>query len=67
MSGLEQRDVIVGLDGYKVDTAMQYFYIKGLARGPAMDFIVWRDGKYVEVKAHVPHREFPFSIEQIPK
>ncbi len=61
-SHLRRDDRIVGLDGYKVDTAMQYFYIQALSRSSTMDFIVWRDGKYQEVRAHVPHRRFPFSV-----
>ena len=65
MSHLQAGDVIVGLDGYKVDSAMQYFFIAGLSRNPTMDCLVWRDSTYQEVKAFVPHRRLPFTISEL--
>jgi hypothetical protein len=63
--GLHKGDVIVALDGYKVDSVTQYFMIRYKTDDPAMDFIVWRDTGYIEVKAsllgrriHVMFRDF---------
>ena len=64
-SHLLPDDVMVALDGYKIDTAMQYFYIKSLSRSSTMNFIVWRDGKYLEVKAYAPNRRFSVSIDEL--
>ena len=64
-SHLHPDDVMVALDGYKIDTAMQYFYIKSLSRSSTMDFIVWRDGEYLEVKAYAPNRRFSVSIDEL--
>lgn len=58
-TGLRFTDIFVALDGHQINTAMQYFYIKAMTRGSDMDFILYRDGKYVEVHAHVTHRRFP--------
>jgi hypothetical protein len=62
---LKRGDIMVALDGYRTDTAMQYFYIQARGHGPDMNFILWRDGKYQEVKAYVPHRRFLLSVDQV--
>jgi len=64
-SHLQVDDVMVALDGYRIDTAMQYFYIKSLSRSSTMDFVVWRDGKYREVKAYAPNRRFTLTISNL--
>jgi hypothetical protein len=64
-SHLQRGDIMVALDGYRIDTAMQYFFIQALGHGPDMNFIVWRDGKYQEVKAYVPHRRFMLPADQV--
>jgi hypothetical protein len=55
-AGLAPGDVIVELDGYRVDSGEQYDVIRALTMDSKMDFIVWRDGKYFELQALVPGR-----------
>jgi hypothetical protein len=57
-AALDTGDVVVGLDGYKVETSPQYDYIRAQSIDPKMDFIVWRQNDYLEVHASVPHRKF---------
>jgi hypothetical protein len=60
---LQKEDVIVALDGYAVNSAAQYGFIWNFTRDPAMDFIIWRDDHYLEIKASVPHRDFYVSMD----
>jgi tetratricopeptide (TPR) repeat protein len=55
---LEVGDVIVALDGYKVDSERQYGFVQHLTNDSHMDFIIWREGRYIEVKAYLTARRF---------
>ena len=57
------RDIVVGLDGYKVESEPQYDYIRAQTTDPKMDFIVWRQNIYVEVHATVPYRKFHVDLD----
>jgi tetratricopeptide (TPR) repeat protein len=53
---LQPGDVIVALDGYRVDSDVQYGFARAMTMNCNMDFIIWRNGKYLEIKAFVPDR-----------
>lgn len=54
--GLQANDVVVALDGYRVESGTQYTFVKNLSQDPKMDFIIWRDSSYREINATVPYR-----------
>ena len=54
--GLRSRDVIVGVDEWRVRTAAQFAVLADLRHDPTMTFTVWRDGRYQQVHAHIPER-----------
>ena len=55
-AGLRQTDIVVGLDGYRVRTTYQLYYLSHLADDDLMRFVVWRDGGYATVSGPVPQR-----------
>lgn len=56
---LKAGDVVVGLDGYRVDNMRQYFYVRELDRGnPVMKVVVWNGERYAEMSVTVPARLF---------
>jgi|GEM_PF-2628327 len=59
---LKPNDIIVALDGYKVGSMRQYFFIRALTSDPHMDLIVWRENKYIEVKISAPNRRFHANL-----
>lgn len=62
-AGLQPKDIIVALDGYRVDSDPQYCFIRALTMDSKMDFIVWRGDKYLEVQASVPGRRMMVEID----
>jgi hypothetical protein len=62
-ASLSQGDVVVALDGCKVESDPQYDYINAQATDPKMDFIIWRQNTYLEVHATVPHRKFHVDMD----
>lgn len=62
-ANLRPGDVIVSLDGYRVGSQLQYVFVRGLTFKPDMDFIVWRNQKYLEIKATLPNRRFDADIQ----
>jgi len=62
IAGLRQGDVIVALDGHAVRSKDQYLFVRALSEDPKMDFVVWRNGKYVKVEATLPERRFYANI-----
>ena len=65
-AGLLPGDVIVGLDGYRVESDAQYIIVRALTFDSKMDFIVWRGGKYLELHATVPGRRMMVDIGDYP-
>jgi hypothetical protein len=57
-TGLRQTDVIVGVDGMRVRSDAQYWYVIRSSFDPRVRFIAWRDGAYRELTATVPQRLF---------
>jgi hypothetical protein len=51
--GLKPRDVIVALDGYRVDTHQQYEVVWRFTDKRDVAMIVWREGHYVELKGQM--------------
>jgi S1-C subfamily serine protease len=50
-AGLRDHDIAVALDGYRVRNYKQYRVVRGAKSAPVMTFVVWRSGKYIEVRA----------------
>jgi hypothetical protein len=63
---LQPGDVIVALDGYKVGSEAQYYFVRALSADPGMDFIVWRGGNYFETKATIPARRMMVDLGDYP-
>src|SRR5689334_11434028 len=56
--GLRQGDIIVAIDGLRVRDADARPVITNLRIEPDMALVVWRDGRYEELKLDVPQRWF---------
>jgi tetratricopeptide (TPR) repeat protein len=57
-AGMKPSDVIVALDGKRVDTFEQYNFVRAMTTSDEMDFIVWSNGNYRALHARVPSRRF---------
>ncbi|HWL52004.1 MAG TPA: PDZ domain-containing protein [Chthoniobacteraceae bacterium] len=57
-NGLREGDIITALDGKNVESFPQYAFVRALKEEPAMELIVYRDGKYRTVNASAPGRRF---------
>jgi len=55
-TGLQPRDVIIGVDEWRVHNPEQYAAASRFRAGETMIFTVWRDNRYQQVKATVPQR-----------
>ncbi len=55
-TGLQPRDVIIGVDDWRVHNPDQYAAASRFRAGETMTFTVWRDNRYQQVKATVPQR-----------
>jgi hypothetical protein len=55
-AGLRNDDIIVAVDGIRVRNKRQYAAMKYRSWAPAMRFLVWRAGHYVEVSTELRHR-----------
>jgi tetratricopeptide (TPR) repeat protein len=56
--GMRPGDLIVALDGYRIRDGRQYLCVRSFSDEPDMTVIVWRGGKYVEVKGLFERRRF---------
>ena len=61
--GLKAGDVIVAMDGYRVENYGQYRAIIKMKDDPDFSVIVWRTSRYFEVKANLPDRLFNWQVE----
>jgi tetratricopeptide (TPR) repeat protein len=57
-AGLQAGDVVVALDAHPVHSGAEYALIRAMSDSPELDLIVWRSGKYFEIKASPPERSF---------
>lgn len=60
--GISPRDIIVGLDGYRVEKRDQYFAVRGMSDSADMVFLIWDGQGYSEIKAHQPGRRFGVDV-----
>jgi S1-C subfamily serine protease len=56
--GLRPNDVIVAVDDWRVRTPDQYMMASRLKFDEQMTFTVWRDGRFQQLRLHVPQRWF---------
>lgn len=61
-AGLRVGDVVVALDSHPVFSEETYAFVRAMSDAPVMDLVIWRDGKYFEVKASPPNRRFGNNI-----
>lgn len=60
--GMKPSDIIVALDGKRVDTFEQYDLVRLLTDSPEMNFIIYSDGKYRATHARIPGRRFDLQF-----
>jgi hypothetical protein len=65
--GLKVGDVIVALDGYRVDTFGQYGFVRGMKADVPLQLILWDGTQYRELSASVPDRRFECGMETYAK
>jgi hypothetical protein len=65
--GLREKDVLVGLDGTRIRNRSQYAAITGQSWNPDMRFLVWRDGRYIEIPTRLRHRWVVSTLETYTK
>ena len=56
--GVQFRDIIVSVDGWRVRSASQYAAVTRFQQDDLMAFTVWRDGRYQDLQVRVPERIF---------
>ena len=61
-AGLQNGDIIVGLDGFRVRTRRQYFLVRTFTDSPDVSLLVFRHPDYVEVKGRAPGRRLGFDM-----
>jgi hypothetical protein len=61
-AGLTTNDVIVALNSHLVSSQDTYLFVLAMDDNPVLDLIVWRGGKYLEIKATPPNRRFYSNI-----
>jgi tetratricopeptide (TPR) repeat protein len=63
---LQQGDIFVGLNGYRIHNVKQYNAARHPNSNPNVTFILWRGGKYVELKTIFPKQPDTSRIESYP-
>jgi hypothetical protein len=66
-SGLKKGDIIVSLDQVRVHSLSQYLYLRESKDDPELSLIIWRQGKYFEIKAQPPGRKFGANFQTYTK
>jgi tetratricopeptide (TPR) repeat protein len=61
--GLQPGDVLAGIDGQRIHNRKQYYFVRDGSNNPNISYIVWRNGKYLEIKANLPGRQIKATIE----
>ena len=64
--GLRKGDIIVALDGIRVEDPSQYTVMKHRVWTAPMRFLVWRDKSYVSVETRLRHRWVSNTINAYP-
>jgi tetratricopeptide (TPR) repeat protein len=65
--GLRKGDIIVALDGIRVENRWQYSVVRYRAWTAPMRFLVWRDKAYVTVDTRLRHRWVTNTIRSYPQ
>lgn len=62
-AGLKRGDIIVGLDGKRVEDLDQYFYLRLKLTNAVMRLTVWKGDRYTDIEATPPDHRFgvPFD------
>jgi tetratricopeptide (TPR) repeat protein len=55
-TGLRPKDVIIGVDEWRVHNVGQYTLASRFRFDDTMTFTVWREGRYQQIRARVPQR-----------
>lgn len=64
-AGMRAGDIIVGLEGWRVDSRDQYHTINGFIENEHMKLTIWR-GSLIRIEADVPGRLFGTTIQTHP-
>ena len=59
---LDEGDVIVALDGYRITSYEQYRIIRDLSDDPETRLVVWHGDRYVEAVGSFPRRSFDVTL-----
>ncbi len=62
-NGVRSGDIIVGIDGIRVQNMWQYAAAKTASLEPVVRYTVWRDLRYIEVPASVRFTWFGSSVQ----
>jgi len=65
-AGIRAGDIIVGLDGWRVDNSNQYFTILAFTDDPTVNLTVSRGGRLVNIAAKSPTRKFGTELQTHP-
>jgi hypothetical protein len=57
----------VAIDGQRIHNQKQYFFVRDGSTNPNISYIVWRNGKYLEIRANLPGRQIKATIEDNPR
>ncbi|XHR27346.1 MAG: hypothetical protein ACFUZC_15530 [Chthoniobacteraceae bacterium] len=57
-NGLKRGDIIVALDGKRVQSFPQYKLVRELTESPHLELIIYHAGAYKQVQAEAPNRRF---------
>src|SRR5262249_51344307 len=66
-AGLRKDDIIVAVDGTRVESRAQYVVLKYRVWTAPMRFLVWRDKKYVSLDTRLRHRWVTNTITSCPR
>jgi len=64
--GLEPGDVLTAIDRQRIHNRKQYYFARDASNDPNISYIVWRRGKYIEIKANLPGRKIIATINDYP-
>jgi hypothetical protein len=65
-AGIRAGDIIVGLDGWRVDNRNQYFTILAFKDDPMLNLTVSRGGRLVKIQPKSPTRKFGTELQTHP-
>ena len=65
-AGIRAGDIIVGLDGWRVDNNDQYQAILAFKDDPMLKLTVSRGGRLIKIEAKSPTRKFGTQLETHP-